>query len=529
MGVDIDQALPQYLSEEIFGDKVKMASLTGREATRHLEEVFGDKKKLRVFLRQTGNDAQNWLDKLQQLIDNPKLNVTSQLRSSMFRVMIRLSKLSGLHPKSLLIQNVHKLGKHPIAAGGFGDVWKGMIGQSESDGQLVCLKMSKVYMKSDLDVLFKIYTTLPPFHELVNDAAVILRVLDKKCPTRPVGIPELDDGLWTIMEACWNGNTASRPKASEVLGRIESRARRSDRRRTVHHPRTDLKFEAHRRASISHPSSFFPSPESGWYDFAQGWDEHHERVHSLSSRAGSRIGRPPVHPVTALENSELTHRESNLKWHGDESLDQAFTTGDHDPAAKQDHRSGTVKDISVKTTSSEEEFDLLFHWGLRARDKRQNMNRWEGTRWQRLRPNEREQSEQTSSIVMVHLGFPIASVYEKVASDKKTMEEGNKARQERETEFTGRNTEEGEEGVDAATATATERMTDIPFADDTLDRLPKPRLLPIILSSDPVSGVPSFYNHLTPPPASHGPKSAGSRDNEPEVELTPAQSFLMLS
>ncbi|KAJ8083274.1 hypothetical protein PM082_009146 [Marasmius tenuissimus] len=142
------------------------------------------------------------------------------------------------------------------------------------------------------------------------------------------------------------------------------------------------------------------------------------------------------------------------------------------------------------------------------------MNCWEGTRWQQLRPNEQEQSEQTSSII-----------YKKVASDKKTMEEGNKVRQERETEFTGRNTEKGEEGVDAAT----EWMTDIPFVDDTLDRLPKLRLLPIILSSDPVSGVPSFYDHLTPPPASHGPKSAGSRDNEPEVELTPAQSFLMLS
>ncbi|KAL0061688.1 hypothetical protein AAF712_011496 [Marasmius tenuissimus] len=142
-----------------FSGEGEMMSLTGtdQQLARHLEEVFGDKEKLRGFLGQTGEDAQNWLDRLQQLTDTPDLNVTTQLRSSMFTVMIRLSKLSGLHPRSLLMRNVHKVGKHPIAAGGFGDVWKGVIGQSESEGQLVCLKVSKVYVKSDLDTLFKEY------------------------------------------------------------------------------------------------------------------------------------------------------------------------------------------------------------------------------------------------------------------------------------------------------------------------------------------------------------------------------------
>ncbi|KAL0059673.1 Guanine nucleotide-binding protein alpha-2 subunit [Marasmius tenuissimus] len=353
----------------------EMVSPTDQQLAQHLEEIFGDKEKLRVFLEKTGEDAQKWLDKLQQLIDNSNLNVTSQLRSSIFTVMIRLSKLSGLHPKGLLLQDVRKLGRHPIAAGGFGDVWKGIIGQSDSEGQLVCLKVSKVYVKSDLDVLFKeylreaimwrqlnhrnvlpflgifylkddsqfclispwmengnllqylkatrradvdhivlacdvaaglaylhgekvvhgdlkglnvlitpegracigdfglsriadtlalklttsttraagtarwlarevlngssgptkesdvyafacvcyeIFTTLPPFHEFGNDAAVILHVMSEKCPTRPTGTPELDDGMWNIMEACWNANSASRPRATEVLDRINS-------------------------------------------------------------------------------------------------------------------------------------------------------------------------------------------------------------------------------------------------------------------------------------------------------------------
>ncbi|KAJ8083240.1 hypothetical protein PM082_009112 [Marasmius tenuissimus] len=61
--------------------------------------------------------------------------------------MLRLSKNSGLHPTCLSIQNVKKIGDFPITAGGFGDVWKGTIGDSS---ELVCLKVVKVYLKSDL-------------------------------------------------------------------------------------------------------------------------------------------------------------------------------------------------------------------------------------------------------------------------------------------------------------------------------------------------------------------------------------------
>ncbi|KAJ8083217.1 hypothetical protein PM082_009089 [Marasmius tenuissimus] len=61
--------------------------------------------------------------------------------------MLRLSKNSGLYPTCLSIQNVKKIGEYPIAAGGFGDVWKGSIGASS---MLVCLKVVKVYLKSDL-------------------------------------------------------------------------------------------------------------------------------------------------------------------------------------------------------------------------------------------------------------------------------------------------------------------------------------------------------------------------------------------
>ncbi|KAL0574483.1 hypothetical protein V5O48_007458 [Marasmius crinis-equi] len=68
--------------------------------------------------------------------------------------MLRLSKNSGLHPQCLSIQNVKKLGEYPIAAGGFGDVWKGVIGDSTKP---VCLKVVKIYLDSDLEKLSNEY------------------------------------------------------------------------------------------------------------------------------------------------------------------------------------------------------------------------------------------------------------------------------------------------------------------------------------------------------------------------------------
>ncbi|KAG7095933.1 hypothetical protein E1B28_006617 [Marasmius oreades] len=117
-----------------------------------LRSILTDKTKLNDFLAQKGQPAQAWLDRMQQLVDYP--NASSELRSSIFTIMLRLSKNSGLHPKCLMIQNVQKMGDYPIAAGGFGDVWKGVIGNSTEP---VCLKIVKIYQKSDVEKLSREY------------------------------------------------------------------------------------------------------------------------------------------------------------------------------------------------------------------------------------------------------------------------------------------------------------------------------------------------------------------------------------
>ncbi|KAL0061685.1 Rho guanine nucleotide exchange factor [Marasmius tenuissimus] len=96
-----------------------------------LKGIFDDRLKLQGFLDMGGYEAQDWLDSMQQLVDCPQ--TTPAVRSSIFTVM-----------------NVKRLGEFPIAAGGFGDVWKGIIGEST---ELVCLKVVKIYLESDLEKL----------------------------------------------------------------------------------------------------------------------------------------------------------------------------------------------------------------------------------------------------------------------------------------------------------------------------------------------------------------------------------------
>jgi hypothetical protein len=73
-----------------------------------------------------------------QLVNVPE--IPDNLCASIRKTMIRLSKASDLHPTCQSIRGVTK-GQHPVAFGGFGDVYKGEVGV---DGSLVCLKVPRV-------------------------------------------------------------------------------------------------------------------------------------------------------------------------------------------------------------------------------------------------------------------------------------------------------------------------------------------------------------------------------------------------
>ncbi|THU88759.1 kinase-like protein, partial [Dendrothele bispora CBS 962.96] len=119
------------------------------ELYRRIELALGDQVSYQKLLSQRGERAQYFLDLLQMLYDYPHAS-DPKVRSNIFSAMIRLSKTSGLYPTCLVLNGVNKIGEHPVSSGGFGEIWKGSIGE-----QLACLKVVRVYGDSDVQKLLK--------------------------------------------------------------------------------------------------------------------------------------------------------------------------------------------------------------------------------------------------------------------------------------------------------------------------------------------------------------------------------------
>ncbi|KAF9254232.1 kinase-like protein [Marasmius fiardii PR-910] len=145
------------------------------QVLRRVQSIFEEEEQRSVLLRSQGETAQEWLDLFQLLAEYPK--ITTNLRSSIFKLMIRLSGKSGLHPQCLTIWGVEKLGNDPVGGGAFGDVWQGRIGQ-----QLVCLKVVRAFRRSDIKLILKNYM----------QEAIIWRQLDHPNVLPFMGIYYLD-------------------------------------------------------------------------------------------------------------------------------------------------------------------------------------------------------------------------------------------------------------------------------------------------------------------------------------------------
>ncbi|KAK1216574.1 hypothetical protein PQX77_020790 [Marasmius sp. AFHP31] len=118
-------------------------------AQRMVREALEDKAQYEQIIKTTGDKAQKWLNMLQLIAEQP--TITPKRRYSILKMTLRLSKHSGRCPTCLVIENVEKQGKR-VGGGGFGDVWKGKIGED-----IVCLKVIKVFFGCDVKKLTKDY------------------------------------------------------------------------------------------------------------------------------------------------------------------------------------------------------------------------------------------------------------------------------------------------------------------------------------------------------------------------------------
>jgi hypothetical protein len=85
---------------------------------------------------------------MRQLLDYPRLD--SQIRPVLLRGLLKLSKKFKQHPRCFALPDL-QLGEDPVAAGGFGDIWK-----SQFHNETVCVKVMRVYQKSDVNTLLKV-------------------------------------------------------------------------------------------------------------------------------------------------------------------------------------------------------------------------------------------------------------------------------------------------------------------------------------------------------------------------------------
>ncbi|KAJ7810950.1 kinase-like domain-containing protein, partial [Mycena olivaceomarginata] len=71
-------------------------------------------------------------------------------------------------------------------------------------------------------VCYEIMTGNVPFHDLQHEMAVMFKVLAGDRPSRPMSCSAAAlDGLWALMQKCWEHDAQMRPTAAEIVEQLE--------------------------------------------------------------------------------------------------------------------------------------------------------------------------------------------------------------------------------------------------------------------------------------------------------------------
>ncbi|KAF6749514.1 kinase-like domain-containing protein [Ephemerocybe angulata] len=115
-----------------------------------------DRAASKALCRLVGPHAQVILDTLQMILDTGHTlsNEDSCRKHLQIRyLLLGLAKRSCQYPKCLVLSAITREGDHAVTAGHFGEIWKGRF-----QGDSVCVKVVKVYARSDVDKLLKAFT-----------------------------------------------------------------------------------------------------------------------------------------------------------------------------------------------------------------------------------------------------------------------------------------------------------------------------------------------------------------------------------
>ncbi|EGO00235.1 hypothetical protein SERLA73DRAFT_107260 [Serpula lacrymans var. lacrymans S7.3] len=112
-----------------------------------MARALEDSKQNGYYSRRS-DEARSLLNLLQALLDYAQLS--PGVRRRFTAALIKLSTKSGCYPDCLVLEDIKKLSEDPIAAGSSGEVWKGSF-----RGQVIAMKILKVYERFDLDEFLK--------------------------------------------------------------------------------------------------------------------------------------------------------------------------------------------------------------------------------------------------------------------------------------------------------------------------------------------------------------------------------------
>ncbi|KAJ7328719.1 kinase-like domain-containing protein [Mycena albidolilacea] len=108
--------------------------------------LLQDPESYKTFLAYRGPGAQGLLDILQDVLD---LDAFAVVKPLICKALLRLCRASGLYPRCFVLTELEKIGDQ-VAAGGFGDIWKGVIHKRS-----VCVKVMRLFKDSDIQALLK--------------------------------------------------------------------------------------------------------------------------------------------------------------------------------------------------------------------------------------------------------------------------------------------------------------------------------------------------------------------------------------
>ncbi|KAG2003007.1 TKL/TKL-ccin protein kinase [Coprinopsis cinerea AmutBmut pab1-1] len=171
-----------------------------QDFTNLFRSIMEDKVTLKTLLEFRGHDAQVVLNALQWVLDSRKAQPAD--KGMLLKLLLRLSKHSGSYPPCLALKGIKREDDYPVTSGHFGEVWRGRYQK-----QKVCLKVVRVYQRSDVEHFLRIFSR----------EAVIWSQLKHDNVLPFYGVYELDESRRLCLVSPWMDNGSLREYVRKSL------------------------------------------------------------------------------------------------------------------------------------------------------------------------------------------------------------------------------------------------------------------------------------------------------------------------